>query len=170
MTKEQQYGRLIKEILDLDKSDIDDDNEFDTESRKHILERDEYYSDLLKHFVTITKERNKAKEKNKWIYFWVIMTSLVALDLMIISVVIVLLIKCNAEQLIDSIPVFVTAIAGFVSSIIAIPLAITKYLFSTKEDKYITEIISHTQEHDLSGRRILKTITEAAKAEEKAAS
>lgn len=170
MTKEEHYAKLITEILKLDKSDIADDNDFDAESQKHILERDKYYSDLLKHFVEITEERNKAKEKNKWIYFWIIMILLIALNVLVIAVVAVLLVKCNAEQLVKSIPVFITGIAGFVSSIIAIPLSITKYLFSTKEDRYITEIISHTQEHDLSGRKILKAIEEAAKSEEKKAS
>lgn len=37
--------------------------------------------------------------------------------------------------------------------IIAIPIAITKYLFSTKEDENITNIILHTQRHDSSGRQ-----------------
>ena len=42
---------------------------------------------------------------------------------------------------------------GFVSAIITIPTTITKYLFSTTEDENITEIILHTQEHDVNGRK-----------------
>ena len=42
---------------------------------------------------------------------------------------------------------------GFVSAIITIPTTITKYLFSTSEDENITQIILHTQEHDVSGRK-----------------
>lgn len=53
----------------------------------------------------------------------------------------------------NAIPLLITAIVGFVSAIISIPLTITKYLFSTKEDEYITNIILHTQEHDTSGRQ-----------------
>lgn len=87
---------------------------------------------------------------------------LVLLNVIIVVTITMLLIKCNSSELVSEIPVFITAIAGFASSIIAIPLSITKYLFSTKEDEYITEIISHTQEHDLSSRRILKAITEVA--------
>lgn len=42
---------------------------------------------------------------------------------------------------------------GFVSAIITIPVTITKYLFSTEEDKNITQIILHTQDHDTTGRQ-----------------
>lgn len=88
---------------------------------------------------------------------------LITLNITIVAIVIVLLIKCNSSELIDSIPVLITAITGFASSIIAIPLSITKYLFSTQEDEYITKIISHTQEHDSSGRKILKDIINVSK-------
>lgn len=152
----------MSNIAKQDIDDINDDNEFDTESKKQIIERDKHYSELLKHFVEITKARNISKEKYKWIYFKVIMGLLVLLNVIIVVTITMLLIKCNSSELVSEIPVFITAIAGFASSIIAIPLSITKYLFSTKEDEYITEIISHTQEHDLSSRRILKAITEVA--------
>lgn len=61
--------------------------------------------------------------------------------------------KADIQQLIDAIPLFITSIIGLVFAVIAIPIAITKYLFSTKEDKNITDIILHTQEHDTSGRQ-----------------
>ena len=84
--------------------------------------------------------------------------------------VIIVLLKADTEQIVRSVPALVTAIAGFASTVIAIPLTITKYLFSTDEDKYITTIISHTQEHDLSSRKILKAIEQAmdVREEEKA--
>lgn len=159
MTKEE-YLKIVSSFIDVAKSNIDDDNEFNTESQKQILERDKQYSELLKHFVEITKTRNDAKEKNKWIYFKIIMGILILLNTSVFVTIIVILVKCNATQIISAVPVLVTAITGFASSIIAIPLTITKYLFSTKEDQYITDIISHTQEHDLSSRRILKAIIE----------
>lgn len=57
------------------------------------------------------------------------------------------------NEIIESMPLLITAIVGFVSSIISIPVAITKYLFSTKEDENITQIILHTQDHDTNGRQ-----------------
>lgn len=159
MTKEE-YSNIVSNFTNLMKLTISDDDEFNSESQKQILERDKNYTELLKHFVTTTQDRNKSKEKYKWWYFKIIMALLVLLNILICIVITVLLIKCDASQLISAIPVFITAIGGFVASIIAIPLSITQYLFSTEEDKYTTEIISHTQEHDLSSRRILKALAE----------
>lgn len=163
MTKED-FRKIVTGLSDIvEEYDIQDDNDFDSETQKQIIRRDEQYSDLLEHFVSITKERNYSKEKNKWIFFKIIMGLLITLNITIVAIVIVLLIKCNSSELIDSIPVLITAITGFASSIIAIPLSITKYLFSTQEDEYITKIISHTQEHDSSGRKILKDIINVSK-------
>ena len=94
---------------------------------------------------------------------------LILLNVSIFSTITVILIKCSNQQIIEAIPILITSIAGFASSIIAIPLSITKYLFSTKEDRYITDIISHTQEHDLSSRKILKAIEKVADQESKSA-
>lgn len=163
MTKED-FRKIVTGLSDIvEEYDIQDDNDFDSETQKQIIRRDEQYSDLLEHFVSITKDRNYSKEKNKWIFFKIIMGLLITLNITIVAIVIVLLIKCNSSELIDSIPVLITAITGFASSIIAIPLSITKYLFSTQEDEYITKIISHTQEHDSSGRKILKDIINVSK-------
>lgn len=158
MTKED-FKKIVTGLGNIvEEYDIHDDNDFDSETQKQIIRRDEQYSDLLEHFVWITKERNYSKEKNKWVFFRIIMALLIILNVTIVTIIIVLLVKCNSKELLASIPVFITAITGFASSIIAIPLSITKYLFSTQEDEYITKIISHTQEHDSSGRKILKDI------------
>lgn len=168
MTKDE-FTKILDGLQDVFTSEIEDDKEFDTESQKQLLERDKQYSELLMHFVDITKTRNKSKENNKWIYFRIVMGLMISLSAIIVCTIIVILIKCNASQIVESIPVLITAIAGFASVIIAIPVSITQYLFSTKEDKYITSIISHTQEHDLSSRKILKAIEDATKQNSKSA-
>lgn len=157
MTKDE-YFKIVSDLINVTKANIDEEEDFDKEAQKQILERDKQYSALLRHFVNITKKRNESKEKFKWVYFWIIMGVLIALNSVILATIVVILVKCDANQIVSSIPVLITAIAGFASSIIAIPLTITKYLFSTKEDQYITDIISHTQEHDLSNRKILKEL------------
>lgn len=161
MSAREEYEKIISSLEDIFlKQTISDDAEFDSESQKQILERDKNYTNLLEHYVTITKSRNDAKEKYKWHYFRIIMGALIIFNILIVSTLVVLLVKCDANQLLEAVPVFVTAFAGFASSIIAIPLSITKYLFSTEEDKHITDIISHTQEHDLLSKKILKTIAD----------
>ncbi len=154
------YFKIMSEIAKIAGTDVDGSDDFDDRSKQEITKRDEEYSNLLKHFVSITCRRNEAKEENKWIFFRIIMGLLITLGLLACATIIVLLIKCSGEEIINAIPAIITAMVGFASSVIAIPLAITKYLFSTKEDKYITEIISHTQEHDLAGRRIIKALNE----------
>ena len=62
----------------------------------------------------------------------------------------------NTNELVKSIPVLITAIVSFISTIIIIPATITKFLFNTKEDENITSVIVHTQEHDTTGITLLK--------------
>ncbi len=73
MKSKDAYERIIAVLEGLEGSEIDRDEEFNGESRKHILERDQKYSDLLEHFVEVTKRRNDSKEKYKWIYFKILM-------------------------------------------------------------------------------------------------
>jgi membrane protein implicated in regulation of membrane protease activity len=160
------YLKIISEITKMARTDVHDDDDFDDRSKEEIKERDKEYSQLLQHFVNITKERNVSKERNKWKFFWIIMVLLIALGALAIATVVVILVKCTGSQIVESVPAIITAMVGFASAIVAVPLAIAKYLFSTKEDKYITEIISHTQEHDLAGRRIIKALREAEESEE----
>ena len=168
MTKDE-FERIVSGLSDIMKLNIEEDDQFSAESQKQIIERDKQYSELLAHFVEVTKRRNDSKERYKWIYFKIIMGLLILLNVSIFTTITVILIKCSNQQIIEAIPILITSIAGFASSIIAIPLSITKYLFSTKEDRYITDIISHTQEHDLSSRKILKAIEKVADQESKSA-
>ena len=164
------YTKIFEELINLRKNDVEDEKDFDEETQKQIIVRDEKYSQLLDHFVDITKRRNDSKERNKWFFFWILMAMLVLFGGVSSLTVIIVLLKADTEQIVRSVPALVTAIAGFASTVIAIPLTITKYLFSTDEDKYITTIISHTQEHDVSSRKILKAIEQAmdVREEEKA--
>ena len=66
-------------------------------------------------------------------------------------------IDLTGDQWVAGITVVISCLVSFASVIISIPLIITKYLFSTKEDNNIAKIILHTQKHDLSGKRIIET-------------
>lgn len=134
--------------------DIDYDAKFNSISKKNISDRDDAYTKLLKHYVNVTKCRNIIKEIHKWLYFWIIMALTSAFGISICY----LLFKfdvSNADD-IDNMVVIITAVISFVSVIISIPLIITKYLFSSKEDKRIADIILHTQRHDLDNKKILE--------------
>ena len=60
------------------------------------------------------------------------------------------------EIIIQSIPIIIAAFVSCITAVIAIPLAITNFLFNTKEDDNIVSIIQHMQDHDLAGITLLK--------------
>lgn len=136
------------------REDIDYDANFDNISKKNISDRDDAYTKLLEHFVNVTKCRNIIKEIHKWIYFWIIMILTLIFGISICS----MLIKFDLSNTssVNNLIAFIASVVSFASVIISIPLIITKYLFSSKEDKRIAAIILHTQRHDLDNKRILE--------------
>lgn len=134
-------------------SNTEDDKIFRRNTKEQIEKRDAHYTKLLDHFVNVTKWRNRLKEFFKWSFYVAIISSVVFLSIMMNNLFNKFLEEANIEQIIEFTPVLITSIIGFISVIITIPVTITKYLFSTKEDENITKIILHTQEHDTVGRQ-----------------
>lgn len=121
-----------------------------------ISNRDGYYSELLKNYKSITKARNCLKEIHKWIFFWAVMIAS-AVGIIIIGKILYKIISSDDIQLIvDSIPLMITALVSFMSTVIVVPATIAKFLFNTNEDDNITKLIQHTQEHDSTGMQFLK--------------
>ena len=139
--------KILSDILNYTKSNnsSEDDKTFRENVTNEISNRDSEYTKLLTHFVSITKTRNYLKEFFKWTFYIVIIISILIFMILIYKVSNKFISQGTIEQLIEAIPLFITSIVGLVSVIIAIPIAITKYLFSTKEDENITKIILHTQ-------------------------
>ncbi len=157
------YKTFISVLQDSDNdSSTQDDKIFRRNTKEQITNRDKEYTDLLSHFVTITRVRNILKEIFKWSFYIALIISVVVLVCMTKSIFNKYVEKASIQQMIESIPLLITSIVGFVSAIIAIPVTITKYLFSTKEDEYITQIILHTQDHDTSGREWTSKVKELA--------
>lgn len=130
-----------------------DDSTFHDDTQTQITSRDVEYTALLKHFVTLTQIRNVLKESFKWVFFLAIIAAGIVVCAIVFRIFNKYLSGATIEQLTQAIPLLMTAMISFVSVVIAIPLAITKYLFSTKEDENITSIILHTQDHDVNGRQ-----------------
>lgn len=129
-----------------------DDRIFRTNTKEQITLRDSKYTELLTHFINVTRTRNILKEIFKWMFLFSIIFSMVVLVHVVLKLFNKYFSVAEVEQIIQSIPLLTTAMVGFVSTIITIPVTITKYLFNTEEDKNITSIIKHTQKHDVSGR------------------
>lgn len=148
--------KLFFDILDSSKKNqkqTEDDKTFRENVTNEITNRDSEYTKLLSHFVSITEKRNKLKEFFKWTFYGAVVISMLVLTYSFYKLFKKVINEGDIEQLIETIPLLITSIVGFVSVIIAIPIAITQYLFSTKEDENITKIILHTQDHDTTGRQ-----------------
>jgi len=144
---------LLKSDNSMSKEESKDDKTFRNSTTKQLSDRDEKYTELLAHFVQITKVRNVLKEIFKWMFYIVIMGAMVALTIIVVMVFYKIIREAEISEVMEAIPLLITSLVGFVSTIIVIPATITKYLFSTKEDENITQIILHTQEHDTCGRK-----------------
>lgn len=147
------YRMLFSVLNDNNDDNTEDDKKFRKNTKEQITSRDQKYSELLSHFVKITQIRNCLKEFFKWTFYLVIIVSIMVLVLIVYNLFNKYISSASIEQILESAPLLITAMVGFVSTIITIPVTITKYLFSTEEDKNITKIILHTQEHDTNGRQ-----------------
>lgn len=123
---------------------------------KEIVKRDKKYSELLDNYIMITKKRNSIKEWHKWIFFWLVVVSCGVVIFLVYKTISKILKSEDYSVIIQSIPVIITAFVSCVTSVIAIPLTITKFLFNTNEDDNIAKIIQHTQDHDMTGITLLK--------------
>ncbi len=150
---------LFNDIVGIHKgkrTNIEKDDNFDESFIGQIEERGDSYTSLLTHYVKITVVRNWLKEICKYIFVIILLGSLIVISFSEWKLLLKLYKQVELGEFINIVPVFITAIAGFISTIISVPLVITKYLFNVNEDEYMTNIISHTQEHDLAGRKLIQ--------------
>ena len=162
----EELDKIIVSIPSVVESDISKPDErnhvkdlnqaFHQKIRKQINDRDLQYTNLLKHYLTVSKVRNWGKEIFKGLFLCSLIFSLVYVSICEAKILNMLYLSNDINQMISAIPIFITAITGFVSAVIAIPLVITKYLFNSDEDNSIAKIILHTQKHDMSGRKLLE--------------
>ena len=130
-----------------------DSHKFSDSVETQLMRRDIEYTELLNHFVNISKTRNIIREWAKWITSICILLTSGILLYIFYCIINRILQEEETKQILDAIPLLITSIVSFISVVIAVPLTMLKYLFSNKEDDYITQIILHTQDHDTSGRQ-----------------
>ncbi len=148
--------RNISDEVSEDLSGITSDEAYGIRLQRGIEQRDVLYTELLRNHKNITKYRNKLKEVHKWIFFWIIIVASIVGLHCIHRLLDRILAEKNIMVILDSIPLLVTALVSFVSTIIAVPLTIAKFLFNAKEDDNITMLIQHTQKHDASSINLFK--------------
>lgn len=123
---------------------------------KEIVKRDKRYSELLDNYITVTKRRNCLKEWHKWIFFWLVVIACGFVMVLVYKTITKIIKSEDYSVIIQSIPVIITAFVSCITSVIAIPLTITRFLFNTNEDDNIAKIIQHMKDHDMAGITLLK--------------
>lgn len=121
-----------------------------------IATRDVYYTDLLKNHLTLTTIRGYTKEIHKWLFFWLVVIAGALSVFYIIRVFNRVLASEDVKVMIEAIPIIIASLVSLVSTVIAVPTTISKFLFNTKEDDNITNLIQHTQDHDSAGMDFFK--------------
>lgn len=118
--------------------------------------RGKVYTKLIDDYAKITKIRNGCKEFHKWAFFWLIVLVGGIVVYMGCQIVQRVLSMEEADKFLEATPIIITVFATLLSSIIGIPLTITRFLFNEKEDENITKTIFHTQLHDFKEINLLR--------------
>lgn len=121
-----------------------------------LEDRGKVYTRLIDDYAGITKIRNISKEIHKWIFFWLIVVVGAIVVIMGCKIIERVLLIDDTAKFLESTPIIITVFATLLSSIIGIPLTITKFLFNEKEDENITKTIYHTQKHDFREINLLR--------------
>lgn len=154
MSSYDEYARLSRYVRNL--LFTTSDNDSGERIAKQIVKRDLKYTELLESYTTITKVRFTLKEIHKWLFFWMVIVACGYCLVLAYRLVSRILSVEDPQFIIDSVAVIFAAFTAFVSTVIAVPMTITKFLFNTNEDDNITQLIQHTQEHDAAGIDKLK--------------
>lgn len=152
--KNREYIRLSKMLGDIVYTGTDSD--FDIRLEDQIVKRDRKYTELLISYTRVTKVRFVLKEIHKWLFFWLIIAACIFCLYSAYGVIQQTLKANNLQVVVDAVPAILAAFTALISTVVVVPLTITKFLFNEKEDDNITEVIQHTQEHDASGMNLLK--------------
>lgn len=154
MSNFDEYIELSRRIRNLSFALSDDDSgKF---IAKEIVNRDKRYSELLEAYTCVTKVRLILKEIHKWLFFWMVIVACFCVGLLSYRLINRVLETEELTAIVDAVPAILTAFTAFVSTVIVVPMTITKFLFNTQEDDNITSLIQHTQQHDTSSIDMLK--------------
>lgn len=154
MSNVEEFLELSRRISNLSFALSDDDS--GKSIAEEIVNRDKRYSELLGSYTKVTKVRLVLKEIHKWLFFWMVVAACFCVGRLAYRLIDKVLAAGELQSVIDAVPAILTAFTAFVSTVIVVPMTITKFLFNTKEDDNITSLIQHTQQHDTTNIDMLK--------------
>ena len=162
MMKPEDFGETLSQIYNRYENEInkgyliknDSDSPIDA-IMNNLAEREDYYTKLTENFVSINYKRYKYKEFHKWVFFWV-MTVIMVFVTVIFGIIAVKTVRTSAEEFVKHLPVLLGSYASFISTIIAVPLLIGKYLFNKTEEADLSKIVENMQEYDRKGQELFQ--------------
>jgi len=152
---EEVYNDLCQ-VTDSSGKELKNDEDSPRESIiKMMAEREQHYTKLTENFVKINYNRYKFKEFHKWAFFWTMLFILIFVTI-IFGVIAIKISRIPVERIMNHIPVLLGAYASFISTIIAIPLLIGKYLFNKSEEADLGKFVENMQTYDRKGQELFK--------------
>lgn len=122
---------------------------------QRMAERELQYTQLTHNYVVINYKRYKYKEIHKWAFFWTMIAILLFVTV-VFGIIAIKVAIAPTEEIVNRIPILLGAYTSFISTIIAIPLLIGKYLFNKTEEADMGKIIENMQNYDRKGQELFK--------------
>ncbi|MGN1153686.1 MAG: hypothetical protein ACI4S3_06625 [Candidatus Gastranaerophilaceae bacterium] len=144
-----EIGANPHNFLSAPKTDIVNDDNFNKNLENNIKSNNEKYNEILNTYSKNLAITLKNKRIHKNIMFGVVTVLIVAIPIFFIIACYCIIINGNnniSEIIIKILPEFIS----FLTIFIVLPKIISKYLFNTKEERYMVEIIKNMQNHDIS--------------------
>ncbi len=126
--------------------DVNDEDDFKKIKQRSWKEHAEQYTELLTNYVENSKKTLRAKRMQKVCFFWV--SVVILLITVIASVLIIYRVSTGDSETIDKILNIIPPLLTFLTPLFVIPNLIAKYLFDTKEEEHMIEIVKQIINHD----------------------
>lgn len=155
---EREYQGALSTRKRLDEQDNDNRSiikvGYGPENYSQLTERDKIYTDLLESFYEQYKDRQSQKEKAKWQFYSDLMSLFYGVVFFLLLIIVLLVLAGrNGGAGTNFIPAVITATISILTTLIALPTIIAKYLFNPNEDKDVTNLILKMQALDLENRK-----------------
>lgn len=126
--------------------DVNDETDFKKIKQNSWKEHSKQYTELLTNYVENSKATLKSKQCQKK---WFFIVSMVVLSIaMIISIVGIYIVSTGSNDTIDKLISVIPSLLTFFTPLFVIPNLIAKYLFNTKDEEHMIEVVKHIISHD----------------------
>lgn len=159
-------SNIIKVLAKITENTISEDDaqcqattESDLQAFKENLQRSDYsniavhndeFTELLKSYTSFVDETLKNKVEMKKRFFWLSFFTLIAVSTIMVGSIISVFWSSWQENfsIEDYILPVLTSLCSFLAAFIIIPKIIAKYLFNSKEEKVMKDIVNSIQQYD----------------------